>query len=126
MFESVNHVAIIVSDLEVSRDFYLNKLGFILISQLDRPERRSTVLYLDAGNCMIELFSFPDPPGRQSRPEACGLRHLAFTVNDLQATVEKLNKLNIVTEPVRIDARTGRKMTFFRDPDDLPLEICEA
>jgi glyoxylase I family protein len=126
IFKNVNHVAVIVSNLEVSWDFYINKLGFTLIHELDRPERQSTILYLDAGNCIIELFSFPAPPKRLARPEACGLRHLAFTVDDFDSTIEKLNGMNIPTEPVRVDARTGKKMTFFKDPDDLPLEICEA
>jgi len=126
MFRSVNHVAIIVSDLEISRDFYVNKLGFPLVFRLDRPEQRSTILYLDAGNCMIELFSFPDPPARPSEPEACGLRHLAFTVDDFDAVIAQLNSRHIGTEPVRTDARTGKRMTFFRDPDGLPIEICAA
>ncbi len=126
IFKNINHVAIIVSDIEASRDFYVNKLDFKLIHELHRPERQSTILYLDAGNCIIELFSFPDPPKRLAWPEACGLRHLAFTVDDFDSVIKKLNSMNITTEPVRTDARTGKKMTFFKDPDDLPLEICEG
>lgn len=125
LFNKVNHVAIIVSDFEVSKDFYVSKLGFKIINQLDRPERESSILYLDAGNIIIELFSFPNPPKRPSYPEACGLRHLAFDVENFDRTVKQLNKLGIKTEPVRNDAITGRRMTFFNDPDDLPLEICE-
>ncbi|HVZ95983.1 MAG TPA: VOC family protein [Chitinophagaceae bacterium] len=126
IFKSVNHIAIIVSNLEVSRNFYIHKLGFRLIHELDRPERKSTIVYLDAGNCILELFSFPDPPERQAWPEACGLRHLAFTVENFDSAIERLNNMNIATEPVRTDARTGKKMTFFKDPDNLPLEVCEA
>jgi glyoxylase I family protein len=126
LVKKVNHIAIIVSNLEVSKDFYINKLGFKLIHQIDRPERQSTILYLDAGNAIIELFSFPNPPARLSWPEATGLRHLAFDVENFDATLEKLKSLGIETEPVKIDARTGKKMTFFLDPDKLPLEICEV
>ncbi|MFZ2188064.1 MAG: VOC family protein [Candidatus Moraniibacteriota bacterium] len=125
ILKKVNHIAIIVSDFEVSKDFYANKLGFKVIHQIDRPERQSSILYLDAGNAMIELFSFPSPPKRPSYPEACGLRHLAFDVENFDETINKLNELGIKTEPVRTDDRTGKKMTFFKDPDDLPLEICE-
>jgi glyoxylase I family protein len=126
LFSSVNHVAIIVSDLDVARDFYTNKLGFTLLHAIERKERQSTILYLDAGNCIIELFSFPNPPPRPSHPEACGLRHLAFTVEDLNAAIKELHKNGITTEPVRVDARTGKRHTFFPDPDRLPIEICEA
>lgn len=124
IFKSVNHIAIIVSDLEVSREFYVNKLGFKLIHTIERPERKSTILYLDAGDIIIELFYFPTPPNRLTWPEACGLRHLAFNVKNFDETIVKLNDLGIATEPVRTDARTGKKMTFFNDPDNLPLEIC--
>lgn len=125
-FKSVNHIAIIVSDLNVSRNFYVNKLGFEMIFEIERPERQSTILYLDAGDCLIELFSFPQPPKRPAWPEACGLRHIAFSVDDFEGTIKKLNDLGIETETVRTDARTGKRMTFFHDPDDLPIEICEA
>jgi glyoxylase I family protein len=126
LFKNVNHIAIIVSDLEVSGDFYMDKLGFKLIHKIDRPERQSSILYLDAGNCIIELFSFPNSPKRLSYPEACGLRHLAFNVDNFDEAVRKLSDSGIETEPIRIDDRTGKKMTFLKDPDNLPLEICEA
>ncbi|MFA5961876.1 MAG: VOC family protein [Parcubacteria group bacterium] len=126
ILKKVNHIAIIVSNFEISKDFYVNKLGFQIIHQIDRPERHSSVLYLNAGNVIIELFSFPSPPERPSYPEACGLRHLAFDVENFDEAIGKLNNLEIETEPVRIDDRTGKKMTFFKDPDDLPLEICEV
>lgn len=125
LFKNVNHVAVIVSDLAVSRDFYVNKLGFKLIAETKRPKRKSTILYLDAKNLIIELVSFPNPPKRLTRPEACGLRHLAFNVDDFDNTVKKLNTMGIKTEEIQFDARTKKKKTFFNDPDNLPLEICE-
>lgn len=125
-FKGVNHIAIIVSDLNVSRSFYVNKLGFKVICEIERPERQSTILYLDAGNSIIELFSFPRPPKRPAWPEACGLRHIAFSVDDFEGTIKNLNDLGIETEAVRNDARTGKRMVFLHDPDDLPIEICEA
>ncbi len=125
LFKTVNHVAIICSNFEISKDFYVNRLGFKIITQINRPERQSTILYLDAGDIIIELFSFPNPPKRLSYPEAAGLRHIAFNVPNFDKTVQKLNSLNILTEPVRIDQRTGKRMTFFKDPDNLPVEIYE-
>ena len=125
IFKKVNHVAVIVSNFEISKDFYVNKLGFQIIHQIDRAERQSQVIYLDAGNMIVELFFFPNPPKRPSYPEACGLRHLAFDVENFDETISKLNALGIETEAVRADERTGKKMTFFKDPDDLPIEICE-
>ncbi len=125
LFNRVHHTAIIASDFEKSKDFYVNKLGFEVIGEVDRPERKSKIIYLDAYNTMIELFSFSDSPKRLAWPEACGLRHLAFEVDNIEETIEKLSKLGIETEPIRVDLRTGKKMTFFKDPDDLPLEICE-
>ncbi|OGH88810.1 MAG: hypothetical protein A3J93_01835 [Candidatus Magasanikbacteria bacterium RIFOXYC2_FULL_42_28] len=125
LFKTVNHVAIIASDLEISRNFYIGKLGFKLIKTIDRSERQSTILYLDAGNIIIELMSFPNPPKRPAWPEACGLRHLAFDVENFDEMITKLNELGITTEQPRVDARTGKRLTFFNDPDNLPLEICE-
>jgi len=125
ILKKVNHIAIIVSDFEISKNFYVHKLGFRVIRQIDRPEKQSSILCLNAGNVIIELFSFSSPPERPSYPEACGLRHLAFDVENFNEIISKLNGLGIETEPVRTDDRTGKKMTFFKDPDDLPLEICE-
>jgi glyoxylase I family protein len=125
-FKAINHIAIIVSNLEISRDFYVGKLGFQVLHQINRPEKKSSILYLDAGESIIELFSFENPPKRLSYPEACGLRHLAFSVDDFDNVIGELNRLGVETEPVRIDARTEKKMTFFKDPDDLPIEICET
>lgn len=125
LFNRIHHIAIIASDIEKSKYFYVNKLGLKVIREIDRPERKSKILYLDAGNSIIELFSFPNPPKRLAWPEACGLRHIAFEVDNIEEAIKKLNVLDIETESVRVDIRTGKKMTFFKDPDDLPLEIDE-
>src|SRR5690554_4315317 len=108
VLKKINHIAIIVSNFEMSKEFYVNKLGFQVIHKIDRSERQSSILYLDAGNAIIELFSFPSPPKRLTYPEACGLRHLAFDVDDCEETVSKLKNFGIETEPVRIDDRTGK------------------
>ncbi|NMG76893.1 SMU1112c/YaeR family gloxylase I-like metalloprotein [Aromatoleum diolicum] len=122
-----HHVAIICSDYARSKDFYCEVLGLRVIAETYRAERRSYKLDLalpDGGQ--IELFSFPEPPARPSRPEACGLRHLAFAVADLDASVRQLAKRGVVVEPIRLDELTGRRFTFFADPDDLPLELYES
>jgi glyoxylase I family protein len=121
---NVHHIAIICSDYGVSKDFYVNKLGLSVIQEVYRKERDSYKLDLALnGHYVIELFSFPNPPARPSRPESCGLRHLAFLVDDIDSTISELNKKGIETEPVRVDEYTGRKFTFFADPDGLPLEL---
>ncbi|MEE0138067.1 VOC family protein [Fusobacterium ulcerans] len=122
----IHHAAIICSNYEKSKDFYVNILGFKILKETYRSERKSYKLDLKiAGEYQIELFSFPDPPERITSPEARGLRHLAFEVDDIENSVKYLNEKNIVTEPIKIDIVTGKKYTFFRDPDNLPLEICE-
>ncbi|AVQ28745.1 VOC family protein [Fusobacterium ulcerans] len=122
----IHHAAIICSNYEKSKDFYVNILGFKILKETYRSERKSYKLDLEiAGEYQIELFSFPDPPERITSPEARGLRHLAFEVDDIENSVKYLNEKNIVTEPIKIDIVTGKKYTFFRDPDNLPLEICE-
>lgn len=122
----IHHAAIICSNYEKSKDFYVNILGFKILKETYRSERKSYKLDLEiAGEYQIELFSFPDPPERITSPEARGLRHLAFEVDDIESSVKYLNEKNIVTEPIKIDIVTGKKYTFFRDPDNLPLEICE-
>lgn len=122
----VHHIAIICSNYEASKDFYVNKLGFTVINETYRKERDSYKLDLAVNDhCQIELFSFPASPKRPSYPEACGLRHLAFEVDDINLSVEELNKKGIVTEPIRIDEFTNKKFTFFQDPDNLPLELYE-
>jgi glyoxylase I family protein len=122
----IHHVAIICSDYARSRHFYSEILGLPIIAETFRAARASYKLDLALdGGTQIELFSFPDPPPRASRPEACGLRHLAFAVEDLDARVQALRERAVLVEPVRIDELTGRRYTFFADPDGLPLELYE-
>ena len=123
---SVNHIAIICSDYQASRQFYTGVLGFSIAAEHYRPERRSWKLDLTLnGTYIIEMFSFPDPPKRASHPEACGLRHLAFSVTNIGEAIAELNKKGVLTEPVRTDEFTGKQFTFFTDPDGLPLELYE-
>lgn len=123
--KGIHHIAIICSDYTRSRDFYTNVLGLRVLAETWRAERQSWKLDLALGDqYAIELFSFPGPPPqRPSQPEACGLRHLAFAVDDLDAQVALLNAKGVNTEPIRIDELTGKRFTFFRDPDELPLEL---
>lgn len=123
--DKIHHVAIIVSDYQLSREFYVDKLGFEIIRENYRPERGDWKLDLRCGNCELEIFGVQGAPKRPSYPEACGLRHLAFHVGCIEDVIAELKQRGIVTEPVRIDAYTGRKMTFFHDPDGLPLELHE-
>lgn len=122
---SIHHIAIICSDYGQSRAFYRDVLGFRVIREVFRAERESWKCDLDAGNAQIELFSFPAPPPRPSRPEAQGLRHLAFNVDDLDAQVARLAAAGVPCEPIRVDEYTGQRFTFFTDPDGLPLELYE-
>ncbi|MDB4998925.1 MAG: hypothetical protein JWR76_2 [Mucilaginibacter sp.] len=122
----IHHIAIICSNYELSKRFYVEILGFNVIREIFRTERDSYKLDLEVGGqYQIELFSFPDPAPRPSRPEAAGLRHLAFEVDNIDEAVFHLNELDVVTEPIRIDETTGRRFTFFTDPDGLPLELYE-
>ncbi|MFQ4142897.1 VOC family protein [Chlorogloeopsis sp. ULAP02] len=122
----IHHVAIICSDYEKSKKFYTEILGFSIINETFRTARNSYKLDLQVGNnCQIELFSFPNPPQRVSKPEACGLRHLAFEVDDIDKTVRDLQAQGIEVEDIRRDEITGKRFTFFQDPDALPLEIYE-
>lgn len=124
--KKVHHIAIICRDYEVSKAFYRDVLGLKLDQEIYRQERQSYKADLSLnGEYILELFSFPSPPSRPSRPEATGLRHLAFEVDDIQAEMTELNKLGVSTEPIRIDEFTGKKFTFFSDPDDLPIELYE-
>jgi glyoxylase I family protein len=125
MLDAVHHVAIICSDYARSRNFYSEILGLPIIREVWRSERQSWKCDLRAGNAQIELFSFPSPPERPSRPEACGLRHLAFSVASLEPVIGRLQSLGIEVEPVRVDEHTGKRFTFFADPDGLPLELYE-
>lgn len=122
----VHHIAIICSDYEVSKGFYTNILGLKLEQEIYRKERLSYKADLSInGEYILELFSFPSPPERLSRPEATGLRHLAFEVDDVEKEVQELNKLGVKAEPIRIDESTRKKFTFFSDPDNLPIEFYE-
>jgi len=124
--QHVHHIAIICSDYQRSKYFYTQLLGLEIIREVYRSQRRSFKLDLALnGQYILELFSFPDPPARPSGPEACGLRHLAFAVADLDKAVAALNSHGVETEPVRTDEYTGRRFTFFADPDGLPLELYE-
>ena len=123
--KKIHHVAIIVSDYEVSRRFYVELLGFKVIRENYRPEKDDYKLDLELDGCELELFSGKYNPPRPSYPEALGLRHLAFRVEDMDAAVRELNEKGVDTEPVRMDQFTGRRMTFFHDPDGLPLELHE-
>ena len=127
ILNKIHHIAIICSDYNKTRDFYVNKLGLKIAAEVYRKERNSWKLDLSVGDkYQIEIFSFTDPPKRVSRPEATGLRHLAFEVENIQEAVEELKNSGITCEPVRIDEFTGKKFTFFSDPDELPLEIYEG
>ncbi len=122
----IHHIAIICSDYAVSKEFYVEKLGLQVVQETYRAQRQSYKLDLAVnGTYQIELFSFPEPPPRLSQPEARGLRHLAFSVTDLDAAVAELNQKQITTEPIRTDELTGKRFTFFQDPDGLPLELYE-
>ncbi|MBK1987235.1 VOC family protein [Sphaerospermopsis aphanizomenoides BCCUSP55] len=123
----VHHIAIICSNYEISKKFYTEVLGFEIIHETFRAARNSYKLDLRVdANTQIELFSFPNPPQRFSSPEACGLRHLAFAVEDIDECVSYLQSHQIEVENIRIDEITGKKFTFFKDPDNLPLEIYET
>ncbi|HEY9884412.1 MAG TPA: VOC family protein [Thermosynechococcaceae cyanobacterium] len=123
----IHHVAIICSDYDRSKHFYVNLLGLTIIEETFRADRDSYKLDLDIGNGgAIELFSFPNPPDRPNQPEACGLRHLAFKVDDLEAAVAHLTANQISVEAIRTDALTNKRFTFFKDPDGLPLELYEV
>lgn len=126
MINKVHHIAIICSDYEVSKKFYTEILGFTVKCETYRKERRSYKLDLALnGEYIIELFSFPNPPTRPTRPEAAGLRHLAFEVDDLDEMIAFLTNHKIEIEPVRIDEITNKRFTFIADPDGLPIEFCE-
>ena len=126
MFTRIHHIAIICSDYEKSRDFYVNKLGLTVASESYRESRRSHKLNLSLPDgSELELFSFPSPPRRPSYPEACGLRHLAFAVTDLGSSLKALRAVGIMAEEPRIDDQTGCRFAFFSDPDGLPIELYE-
>ena len=126
LFDSIDHIAIISSDYQKAKDFYVDKLGFKVKREEERKDRDDFIITLEAPNgILVELFIERNPPRRVTRPEAAGLRHLAFRVQDIEKSVEKLNKKGIETEEIRIDPQNGKRMTFFMDPDGLPLELHE-
>lgn len=126
---AIHHVAIIVSDYEKAKDFYVNKLGFEIIRENYRNERSDWKIDLKTGDgpkaIELEIFVESNPPIRITRPEACGLRHLSFQVDNINIAVQELQQQGIKCEPVRIDEYSHKKMTFFFDPDGLPLELHE-
>ena len=123
---SIHHIAIIVSDIEKAREFYVQKLGFAVIRENYRTERNDWKLDLRVNEkTELEIFAKGNPPQRVSWPEACGLRHLAFRVESVDETVKELESMKIACEQIRFDTYTGDKMAFFHDPDGLPIEIHE-
>ncbi|MDN3649818.1 VOC family protein [Reinekea marina] len=122
----VHHIAIICSNYEVSKHFYTEVLGGKVIAETLREARSSYKLDVAFDGFEVELFSFPNPPSRPSKPEAQGLRHLAFKVSILDEAIDYLVSNNILVEPVRVDELTGNRFTFFQDPDGLPLELVEC
>lgn len=122
----IHHVAIICSNYETSKKFYTNILGLKIINETYRKDRKSYKLDLAVGDkYQIELFSFLEAPKRPSYPEARGLRHLAFEIDSIEQAITELADKNVAVEPIRVDEITGKKFTFFSDPDDLPIELYE-
>ncbi|RDI97420.1 VOC family protein [Dyella solisilvae] len=127
LLAAIHHVALICSDYARSKAFYSQTLGLRIIREVYRAERDSWKLDLEVSpGVSLELFSFPSPPPRPSRPEAQGLRHLAFAVPDIDVAIATLAQRGVTCEPVRVDEYTGRRFTFFADPDDLPIELYES
>jgi glyoxylase I family protein len=123
---AVHHIAIICKDYAAAKNFYTKILGFTIEKEIFREERNSYKLDLSLqGKYLIELFSFPGPPPRPTQPEATGLRHIAFEVDDVDITVAALQQHNIIAEAIRIDECTGKRFTFIADPDGLPIEFYE-
>jgi glyoxylase I family protein len=125
MFSEMHHIAIIASDYQQAKSFYVDKLGFKVIREHHRPEKQDIKIDLAFGSSEIELFVVAKPPKRPSYPEAAGLRHLAFRVTNIEQVVAELEAKGIPCEPIRLDSFTNKKMTFFQDPDGLPLELHE-
>ena len=125
MLTKTHHVAIICSDYARSKAFYVNTLGFSVIREVWREDRGDWLTMLQSGEVVLELFTKPDAPDRPTQPEALGLRHLAFRVEDAEQAAAWLRERGVETEPIREDPVNGGRMTFFRDPDGLPLELHE-
>jgi glyoxylase I family protein len=124
-FNGVHHIAVIASDAQRSREFYTGVLGLRVVRETFRQERGSWKIDLEGQGLAIELFTFPGAPARLSRPEAMGLRHLALRVGDIHAAVAQITAAGAACEPVRTDDLTGKRFTFFADPDGLPIEVYE-
>ena len=125
MLHKTHHIAIICSDRDKALEFYMNKLGFAMIREVERPQQGDILIMLQQGETVLELFIRSDAPQRVDDPEALGLRHLAFHVENMDEAVAWLNSRGVETEPVRNDTINGGRFTFFRDPDGLPLELNE-
>ena len=125
LFNAIHHIAVISADYPAARHFYVDLLGFEIVRENYRAERNDWKLDLKLGDCELELFGIESAPKRPSYPEACGLRHLAFRVENIHAAIAELEALGIPCEPVRMDPYTRKPMTFFHDPDGLPLELHE-
>lgn len=125
MLKHIHHLAIIARDYEKSKDFYTRILELSLINEVYREERDSYKCDVKIGGGQIELFSFPNPPERLDNPEATGLRHLCFAVDNIKEAVRWLEEKEVVCEEIRVDPLTGKQFTFFKDPDGLPLELYE-
>ncbi|MFK9091784.1 VOC family protein [Bacillus salipaludis] len=122
----IHHIAVICSDYQTSKDFYVRILGLKPVREVYREERDSYKLDLEVnGQYQIELFSFPNPPARPSYPEATGLRHIAFEVDDIEEEMHVLAEHHVTVEAIRVDPLTNKKFTFFTDPDGLPIELYE-
>jgi glyoxylase I family protein len=125
--KKIHHIAVICSNYEVSKDFYVRVLGLTPIREVYREDRDSYKLDLEVnGQYQIELFSFPTPPARVNYPEAAGLRHLAFEIENIEEAVQQLKDMQVKVEDIRIDPWTQKKFTFFSDPDGLPIELYEC
>ena len=125
MLKKTHHVAIICSNYEKAIDFYVKKLGFCLIREVNRPQQQDMLIMLESGQIVLELFIKSNAPARVDDPEAMGLRHLAFRVENIDEAVDWLHSRGVETEPIRNDTINGGRFTFFRDPDGLPLELHE-
>lgn len=124
-FDTIHHVAIIVTDYEKAKEFYIQKLGFAVVRENYREQKQDWKLDLQLNGCELEIFCEKNAPARVNRPEAAGLRHLSFQVDDINEAVKELNQMGIETEPVRMDEFSNKPFTFFYDPEGLPLELHE-
>ena len=126
VLQNLHHVAIIASDYEKSKDFYVNKLGFQVIQEEHRQPQNDIKLEVQLNNCMLEIFGKKEPqPNAATKPTHCGMWHLCFYAPDLEKTIAELNALGIPTDPIMVNASNGKRIAFFYDPDGLPLELHE-